>query len=160
MFSLAKGGDFEILEIEDDESWIELNLYATKPMEYIGFNEVRIKQKQFLAMLTKDLVVSIWGAGAKANKYCTLLSDDIKIAHLFDGDEKKIGLFASGIEVPIEMPSSEKINDSDCIIIFASSYNNAIIEKLKNDFCYEGKIIYFEGQDIKSIEGCKQKPEI
>ena len=135
---------FEILEIEDDKSLIELNIYARKPCSILGFNKIRDMQKQELKNLIKGKKLSIWGAGAKAAKYFHLMDPDVKIYHLFDIDMKKNGLFVSNIKVPIEIPSEKPIKESDCILIFSSSYNESVINCLINDFNYKGRIIYFD----------------
>lgn len=146
---LAKKSGFDILEIEDIKSTLELDLYIRKPKEPTGFSNMRERQrKQLQHIINNNKDISIWGAGAKGQIYNQLLDKTNQIKHIWDSSPEKKGLYVSGIDIQIEMVSQSAIDESDIIIIFASSYNKEIIHDLRKKYGYKNKIVYFDGEDV------------
>lgn len=65
-----------------------------------------------------------------------------------DSSEDKIGLYINGIDLQIEKVQQSIIDESDAIIIFASSYNKEIMDNLRNTYGYAKVIVYFEGEEV------------
>lgn len=148
---MAKRAGFEIIELENIPETIEYDLYIRKPKTHVSFYERKSAQKERLAQLLSPYQsVTVWGAGAKSAKYTELLPDRSMVAHLVDSSPGKIGGFVSGIPVPVEQVTAEIIQNSPVILIFASSYNTEIIQRLRKDENYRGEIIYFEKTDVLS----------
>lgn len=149
--SMANNAGFDVIEIESIEETLELDLYIRKPREQMcSFNDMKNQHKENLKSLTLNSnYITIWGAGAKAYSYSELLSEDLDIKHLIDSSVSKKGKYISGIKVPIENITRDIISMSDTIIIFASSYNEEIIQSLNNTYSFKGKIIYFDKEKIK-----------
>lgn len=148
---MAHRAGFEIIEIENIPETIELDLYVRKPKQHFGFQENWKKHKERLNLLIKPhKIITVWGAGAKSEKYARLLDEKITVEHIVDCSDDKMGKHIAGIKVAIEKPTADIIAKSSAIVVFASSYNAEIIEQLRKDYLYEGEIIYFEDNDVKS----------
>ena len=72
------------------------------------------------------------------------------VKHLLDFSAEKAGKFVTGIPVPVEQVSEQTVRNSPVIVIFASSYNEEIIQRLRKNEGYQGEIIYFEGTNVLS----------
>lgn len=94
--------------------------------------------------------IAIWGAGGRAASYASILNKENKshILHIFDNDDTKYNGYIGGINVPIEKPDFEKIQEVQMIVIFASAYNKEIIKELHEVYEYNGKIVYIENDRI------------
>ncbi len=151
---MAHNAGFEIIEIEDVPQTVELDIYVKKPMRGIGFYQHLHTLREALAqMLASYRSVVAWGAGAKSAKYANLLGDPSLIERLIDSDVKKIGMYVPGVNCPIELATAEAVRESPAVIIFASSYNTEIIERLRGDFGYVGDIIFFQdGRNVKVLK--------
>lgn len=147
---MAANAGFDVLEINDIESMVELDLYIRKPFRRLGFDAAMERDKQTIQSIIKPFKkVSIWDAGAKCRYYSKLLDENNTIIHLWDSSENKEGLYVSGINRPVEIITKYAIFESDVIIIFASAYNNEIIASLRDKHNYTGKIVYFDKFQIK-----------
>ena len=104
------------------------------------------KRLEYLAQSSENIIV--WGAGVKAHTYSGLI-ENIEIAHIVDSSVEKKGKYISGIDIPIELVTQEIVEQSDAVIIFATSYKDEIIQELKCKYSYKGKILYFDNNDIK-----------
>jgi len=146
LLHLAKNSGFEVLELNIDSEALELDLYITKhrsigeTSNYIG-DKKRRDSENLKNQLTTHKKIAIWGAGQKTVSYSSLLPTDIQIKHLFDNDKNKEGFYVSGIPIPVEKPSKEKVQACDVILIFASSYVSEIKKTLKENYGFSGKII-------------------
>ncbi|MEK3704937.1 class I SAM-dependent methyltransferase [Paenibacillus sp. FSL R7-0198] len=151
-FSLAtmvKKSKFDILEIDSIDETIELDIYIRKPKKYTGFNNTKEQQKEKLqGILSNYSNITIWGAGAKSEVYSKLIDNSHAFKHLVDSSEDKIGLYINGIDLQIEKVQQSIIDESDAIIIFASSYNKEIMDNLRNTYGYAKVIVYFEGEEV------------
>lgn len=152
---LAEKCGFEVLEINtneyENEDLLEIDLYVRKGKKHYGFSAAK---QNCINRLDKYLEGSnnivIWGAGNRAHTYSWLLRDKYDIKHIIDSCENKKGKYVCGINRPIEVVNKKIIENSDTIIIFASTFNKNILHELENKYRYKGKIIYFENGDVLS----------
>lgn len=151
---LAEKAGFDIIGVDVLDDILELDIYIRKSVRNNkSISECKEEQKSILAdMLKKNKVITIWGAGNKANKYSALLSKDIKICHVIDSSKSKQGKYVSGIDIPIEIASKEIIKQSDAIIIFATTYKDEIVNDLQHKYNYHGRIIFFDADTVKYID--------
>lgn len=148
--TMARRAGFEIIQVEDIPGTLEIDLYVRKPKLRMTFNQVKLRQrKQLTQMLAPYKTVTVWGAGAKSEKYVDLLEDASIVNCLLDSSLRKVGQYVAGFEVPVEEPTSANVNKNPIIIIFASSYNDEIIERLRKQEMYTGDIIYFENNELQ-----------
>jgi len=143
---LAQTAGFEVLELVDDRNSLEIDLYIRKPIQNNrNSTSINLKKINDADNLRKQLIsyssIGIWGAGQKTVSYSALLPENILIAHFFDNDPTKYGYYVSGIGIPIEAPTKEKVSACDAIVIFASSYYSEIKESLENSYGYSGNIV-------------------
>ncbi len=149
-FSLAYAANkmgFHIERILPDKKAKEIDVYIRKNEMIRSFNQCFCEGKETLKNCTRGSAsLAIYGAGAKAHIYSEMIEKD-KVKHVFDSDESKVGKYISGIDIPVEEISKEKLNSCDAVVIFASSYNQEIINKLLVEYRYEGEIVY-KSKDI------------
>lgn len=145
---LCKNAGFRILALESDLEAIEMNIYLKKPKKSMPLDACRQKAQKALAQeLSLCNTYAVYGAGAKAVTYSDFIEQH-KLKYVFDSDESKAGKYISGLDRPIEQVSRQKCDACDAVIIFASSYNEEIITKLRR-IGYTKEIIYFEGAVVK-----------
>lgn len=150
--AMAHHAGFDILEIQSLPDWLELDLYLRKPAARTTFNDVRKHQRaalQHLCRGKKNIV--IWGAGTKSSTYAPLVRG-LPIRHVVDKDTRKRGLYISDLPYPVEPVTQGVLAESDAVIIFASSYNAAIVEELRRTWSYGGSILCFEGEDVRACD--------
>nr|WP_284708660.1 class I SAM-dependent methyltransferase [Sporomusa sphaeroides] len=144
---------FETICIEKDDNLIELTIYVQKPVGKESMNSVReLHRVKMFSMLKDSKIITVWGAGAKAHYYSSLMRD-ISITHIIDSSKASHGKYVSGITLPVEAVSKEIIDSSSAIVIFATTHKEEIIKELIDKYHYFGKIIYFDQNDIKCVEG-------
>lgn len=152
--SLLNKNDFEILEIENDISAMEITVYFRKNRKVQNIQE---HEEKLSHVLNEELCdynqIAIWGAGGKADSYASLLQEKIKekILHIFDSDESKYGGYIRGLDISVEQPDTGIIEQMEAVVIFASTYNSEIIKDLTEIYNYKGKIIYIEDDKICTI---------
>lgn len=148
---LLNKNDFEILEIENDISAMEITVYFRKNRKVQNIQE---HVEKLSHALNKELCdynqIAIWGAGGKADCYASLLQEKNKgkILHIFDSDESKYGGYIGGLDISIEQPDTGIIEQMEAVVIFASTYNSEIIKILTEIYNYKGKIVYIENNKI------------
>lgn len=149
--TLLNDNGFEILEVENDIPAFEITVYFRKKKEskniYVYIDELKLALNNELCMCNK---IAIWGAGGRSASYASILNKKNKehILHIFDNDDTKYNGYIGGINVPIEKPDFEKIQEVKMIVIFASAYNKEIIKELHEVYEYNGKIVYIENDRI------------
>jgi hypothetical protein len=142
---MAHKAGFDIIEINDVSETLELDLYMAKPKEAPKIDFVRENLRLKLQQILGDYNnITIWGAGAKSGKYAALLDKDAPIKYVVDSSADKEGKYIGGINKMIVPPSQDIIDDSEVIVIFASSYNDEIIARLRNEFNYDRGIVHFK----------------
>jgi len=149
---MVHNAGFEIIEIDRVPQTVELDIYVKKPMRSIGFYNTFLAQRRKLThLLTAYQSVVVWGAGGKSAKYAGLLEDSSIVGHLVDSNAKKVGLYVSGISRPVELASTEIVNNSPAVLVFASSYNDEIVVQLREEFGFKGDIILFSNENNISV---------
>lgn len=154
LVTLAVRAGFEILELQSDHDAYELNMFVRKPSTFRdytanGIGARKIRDRDALINILRHYGhCGVWGAGAKAALFGQLLPHDANIDHFFDSDDRKIGLYSSGIPVPIETPSAETVNACDAILIFAASYTDEILKTLREKYGYRGAVIRFDRHEV------------
>lgn len=141
--TLVQRAGFIVEELESNVAAIEINLYCRKPGVSVSMNERRAQDARHLKEYLSGKKVVIWGAGAKAITYSALLGAEVNITHIVDGDPKKSGGYIANINVPIELPSNTSFADADIVLVFATSYLDEIINRLKVEFSFTKRIVYF-----------------
>lgn len=139
--TLTQRAGFVVEELESDEAAIEINLYCRKPRAAVSMNERRIQDARRLKEYLSGKMVVIWGAGAKAITYSALLGAEAHITHIVDGNPKKVGGYIANINIPIELPSNTAFADVDIVLIFATSYLDEIVDRLRTEFFFAQRII-------------------
>lgn len=148
--TLAHNVGFDIVQIDSVDSLCEIDIYVSKPKDKKSMAKIKSEHKEKLNSLLRGKGhITVWGAGPKAAEYSELLITGLAICHLIDSDIDKEGKYIGGISKPVESVSDDILKKSDAVVIFASAYNEVILEQLKNEFHYEGTVIYFEEDNIK-----------
>lgn len=139
---LAKKGAFDVISVEESFNGDYLELYVRKIRKTKSLIEKReVDFAHLRECATNYKNISAWGAGAKAQAIMTALGNDLNLKYLFDSDLYKTGRFIVNCGTQISLPNKESINKNDLIIIFAVSYQDEIINMLKNDFNFQGEIV-------------------
>lgn len=152
LITLVENVGFEVIDIVLDRETIEIDLYVRK-MKKVVLEETYLNQKSAINILLKKYEkIGIYGAGAKSAFYSSLINDENKekIVHVFDSNASKENTYLSGVNKKIEETKVETLQDCDVIVVFASSYNENIILKLK-DMKYKNNIITFEQGNVKLL---------
>ena len=148
--ALAHKAGFDIVQIDSVDSLCEIDMYVSKPKKKKSMTKVKSEHKEKLnELLSGKDHITVWGAGPKAAEYSELLITGLAICHLIDSDINKVGKYIGGISKPVESVTEDILKKSDAVVIFASAYNESILEQLKSVFHYDGTVIYFEEDDIK-----------
>lgn len=101
------------------------------------------KEKLNVLLSGKDYI-TVWGGDPKVAEYSELLITGLVICHLIGSDINKRGKYIGAISKPVESVSEDILKKSDAIVIFASAYNETILEQLKSVFHYEGTVIFLK----------------
>jgi 2-polyprenyl-3-methyl-5-hydroxy-6-metoxy-1,4-benzoquinol methylase len=148
---------FEVVDIfrsmdgEYHEAWIRRREYA----DFINLQDaVNNISDSFRAFLEKESVtgrrVAIWGAGAKG--VLTLASVDVSsIVFLIDTDPIKHGRFTPVSHLQVHPPEILLGSNIDTVIITALAYKDEIINELKTQYAFKGKIACLAGGGIAEV---------
>lgn len=116
-------------------------------------NNIVIKRDNDFLFLKNNIKkyknIGAYGAGAKGFSILTSIDYNLPLKYIFDDDPNKVGKYLPNTNIPVSETDINKINELDLIIIFAASYQEEIIYKLKTKFKYKGTII-----------GLQNKPEL
>ena len=130
---LARKANFEIIALNESFNRDYLELYIRKKVNDSTLKLKRESNAKFvISNLSNYKIISAWGAGAKAQSIMTYFGGNIRLKYLFDSDPHKEGKYIVNCKAKILKPSPEKILENDLIIIFAASYQDEIIDSLKN----------------------------
>lgn len=150
---MAHLAGFEVLEIENVRETIEIDLYVRKPKIHVPFDKIKQRQREELGkLLAPHKTATVYGAGAKSAHYASLLPESVVVDCLIDSSPDKVGKYVQNIGVVATRADAAAIRKNPVIVIFASSYNAEIIERLHAEQ-YAGDIIYFEGTEVKIVKG-------
>jgi cyclopropane fatty-acyl-phospholipid synthase-like methyltransferase len=144
--NLAKLAGFDVVSVEESFNGDYLELYVRKQNNGTSMREKRDADLGYLnEYVSKYENVSAWGAGAKAQAIMTALGDELPLRYLFDTDVHKSGKYIVNCGAKISPPNTDSVNANSLIIIFAVSYQDEIINSLKNDYKYTGDILCLDG---------------
>jgi cyclopropane fatty-acyl-phospholipid synthase-like methyltransferase len=141
---LVTDAGFEVLscEVTSDENYIEIYVRKTIPAK--TFEDKTEKDRNFFKEnMKKYSCVGLWGASYAARS-CIYLLDTTHIKHFFDVSGSKIGGYINDLDVEIERPELNKINECDLIIIMANEYTGEILNSLGTKYAYKGDVILFD----------------
>ncbi|WP_346353474.1 class I SAM-dependent methyltransferase [Azotosporobacter soli] len=141
---------FDILLLQENFDGDYLEIFIRKSNEAVKLKCKRDDDYNLIKQcLHKYPVVSVWGAGLKAQSIMTAFAETVKFRYVFDSDVNKQGKYIVNCIEEITQPTSTKVNESDLIIVMAISYQDEIVNVIRNEYGYRGDILCF-----------KDKPEI
>jgi len=146
---------FYIVSIEEVFDGNHIAAYAQKisKREKGGFELTRIKNQEILDRLYQRYNnISVWGAGVKGREFIKLSFEEKKIAHLFDMDVNLNGCYVANCDVAIEYPTKEAVNESDVIIVTAIENRESILNVLRVENAYDGRIFFIDRMDEDSSQ--------
>jgi 2-polyprenyl-3-methyl-5-hydroxy-6-metoxy-1,4-benzoquinol methylase len=153
-FAFEKNG-FEILEIKSD--WNDEHLVAiVRKVKKNGLEGVKVKfeklKNQFLSLIhtkknVENLKIVIWGASTHSITLLSLIRPE-GIEYIIDSSEYKQNRFTPISNIPVCSPSKIVNSNIDLIIIMAPRYTKEIIEQLRTELKFEGRIIALENCDL------------
>ncbi len=147
LMMLAKETGFEVMEIQSIDYLNEIDFYVRKPSKKVSFSDKKERDKKQVSGYLKNCInITIWGAGSKSHHYIQLIHKSAPIKHIIDFSKDKHGKFITNLDIPIEDVDQHIIDESDAIIIFASGYNQEILDDLENKYNFNGKIIFFDDE--------------
>ena len=144
---LARSAGFDIIEIAEVMNSEHLAIFVRKPKHHLGFEEKRsLYMNELDNSLTGQDDISIWGCGIKGRNFIASLSEEFKrkIRFLFDSNPSLTGLYVNDCDVPISLPTKEKIEDSNTIIISATENKKEIMRMIRNEYQYRGRVVVLD----------------
>lgn len=139
---LAQECGFIVVSVEETFGGDYLECYMKKDI-----NERNIQQKRnndiifIKEQVKKYNNIGAFGAGAKGYVILTSLDEELPLKHIFDDDPFKQNRYLPNTSIPVSAPSIENIENLDLIIIFAASYQDEIINKLRTKYKFKGDFI-------------------
>ncbi len=146
---LTRISGFDILGINEIFDGNHLAIYVRKPKMHIGFEKTRSKYMDKLKNgLKSQGKISVWGCGIKGRNFISSLPLDMRerITFLFDSNPNISGCFVNDCKVPISIPTKEKIEASNAIILTATEYKNEIVQSLHDRYQFRGKLILLDDE--------------
>lgn len=141
---MAHQAGLTVIRVQEAENPNLLELYARKNSNsnIETFSEKRKNElNALLSKIDTSSKIAGWGAGAESACFLTMLKNKIDIKCIFDSDQSKHNHHM--MTIPIVEPTTERIKEYDCIILFANSHKNQIKQQL-DQLGYIGNIINFE----------------
>ena len=139
---LAEGVGFVVVKVEETFGGDYLECYVKKQNKQLSIKERRTVEVEYLKSITKQYTrVGAFGAGAKGFVVMTALENTISFDFIFDNDPHKTGKYLPNTDTPITYPEADNINSLNLIIIFAASYQDEVVKKLRNEYNYKGAIV-------------------
>ncbi|MBK65670.1 MAG: hypothetical protein CL769_01755 [Chloroflexi bacterium] len=136
--NLKKTKSFKkILEIEKDEDLIgnKLNSFCK------NVNKIKKELVDLLEKISNEgKKVNGYGAPAKASTLINFIGEN-NLEYIYDRSELKQGKFIPGTSIQIKNPDEIKKDKPDYIFLFAWNFTNEIIDDLKLNYNFKGKII-------------------
>jgi SAM-dependent methyltransferase len=144
---LAQRNNFETISVSESFNGDYLEIYLRKKDNVLNLGLKRNLDLSFIVeTLGQYASVAFWGAGAKAQAIMTALGDESRVDFVFDSDINKQGKFIINCSTPILLPSTETLHSVDLVMIFAVSYQDEIMNSLKEEFGYHGDVLCLEGE--------------
>lgn len=87
--------------------------------------------------------VAIWGSGIKGRTYIQLLkeAESNHVKYVFDSNGAVSGYFMGNCNIPIEVPTEDKLSQCDLVIVTALEYYGEIKSLLRETFHYQGQVV-------------------
>ncbi|MCX7747175.1 MAG: class I SAM-dependent methyltransferase [Clostridia bacterium] len=140
--NLAQKANFEIISISECFNSNYLIMYVRKKIHLFSLAKRRKDDNVFLKKASFEYkTISAWGGGAKAQAIMTSLHECINLKYIFDSDVNKKGKYIINTLVPITEPNDKNVNENELIIIFAISYQDEIVNLLRNKYKFTGDIL-------------------
>lgn len=141
---LAENTGLDVIAIKEscNGDYLEIYCRKTKEISKQSFNStIEIDADRINEILNKYDRVAVWGGGGKTQAIFTINGKILrKIVAIFDSDIQKQGKYVVNCPVPIQLPSFDKIQQIDAIIIFAKYYSDEITDTLKEKYQFNGKV--------------------
>jgi hypothetical protein len=139
---LAQECGFIVVSVEETFGGDYLECYMKKDVNERNIQQKRTNDLNFIKEQVKNYKnIGAFGAGAKGYVILTALDSELPLKFIFDNDPHKHGRFLPNTLTPISEPNASDIENLDLIIIFAASYQDEIINNLKNKYNFNGDII-------------------
>ncbi len=154
---------FEIIEISTNLI-NKTNLYDLSAYVRLPENKIRLFSDALVdagirlrELLGNKRNITIWGGGNNAHHYAVLLDKKLNIKNIIDSSDTRTDQYINNLGLKIKKVERSIINESDAILIFASSFNNEIIFELSNNYDFKGLIVGFHNGNVVSF-GSKGEP--
>ena len=122
------------------ETWLWIHLTCSG-------NKIESQDEVTKLSKNKNLKIVIWGASTHSITLLSLIQPE-GIEFIVDSSEYKQNRFTPISNIPVYSPSKIVNSNIDLIIIMAPRYTKEIIEQLKTELKFEGKIIALENCDL------------
>ena len=150
LLRLVSDAGFEVINLKEDFGGDYLVVYVRKnSIDNTNLGKEKEKDVKFLKELNNFKKIVVWGAGAKAFNFISLVSNENTIYAYIDSDKYKVGKYLPRASKPIELPSNN-ILDADVVVIFAVSYEDEILKYLQ-DIGYKNSVMLFSNHTIGNI---------
>lgn len=147
--TLANEIGFEVISVAEEFNRNHMSLFVRKPfsMIQVSFEDVITEDANTINEIMKKYNnVSVWGVGAKARSFISLIKEKDKIIHYWDINSMIWNQYLDSACKPITKPDSVEIQESDLILIFAAAYTAEIKKDLEEKYNYSGDIVRFDGK--------------
>jgi SAM-dependent methyltransferase len=139
---LVQDCGFTVVSVEETFGGDYLECYMRKDISENDIQQKRTNDINFIQnQFKKYKNIGAFGAGAKGYVILTSLNENIPLKFIFDDDPHKHGKYLPNTSIPVSKPNIEDIQTLDLIIIFAASYQDEIINNLKNKYNFKGDFI-------------------
>lgn len=147
--TLANEIGFEVISVAEEFNRNHMSLFVRKPFLTVqnSFEDVIKEDQNVINEMIKNYnKISVWGVGAKARSFISLIEEKDKIIHYWDINSMIWNQYLDSACKPITKPDIAEIQESDLILIFAAAYTGEIINDLKEKYSYSGDVVCFDGK--------------
>ena len=146
---LAQECGFIVVSVEEIFGGDYLECYMKKDVNERNILQKRTNDLNFIKEQIKNYKnIGAFGAGAKGYVILTALDEELPLQFIFDDDPHKQGRYLPNTNIPVSKPDVSSIENLDLIIIFAASYQDEIINKLKNNYNFKGDFIVLQNNTL------------
>lgn len=140
---------FIVVSIEETFGGDYLECYMKKEVNECNIQQKRTSDLNFIKEQVKKYKnIGVYGAGAKSYVILTSLDESLPLQFIFDDDVYKQGKYLPNTIIPVSEPNIKDIENLDLIIIFAASYQDEIINKLRTKYNFKGDFIGLQHQTL------------
>jgi cyclopropane fatty-acyl-phospholipid synthase-like methyltransferase len=146
---LAQECGFIVVSVEETFGGDYLECYMKKDINERNIKQKRTNDINFIKEQIKNYKnIGAYGAGAKGYVILTSLDESLPLKYIFDDDPYKQNRYLPNTSIPVSAPNIENIESLDLIIIFAASYQDEIINKLKTKYNFKGDFIGLQNKTL------------